>query len=1322
MKKLIQLSLFLVTGLIVPLAGYSQTGDYGNPTNQKIGVHSGNLVKTVFTNAGVIGQPSTGGPRGAWIYDNNGYIGDISLMIGVEARMNTSHPQFNPNNQIIKDLVASNGDSIYHSVIISDVQRPASGQEDDPLGGARFTFQPKPGYANPNQGSIALSNDANTWPTTWPDRGPEYNRKWNGYFGAFARADQESYFVMDDHVDAEFNRSPYFHVPNSATPDRKGMGLNVKVRGLQWAQFLAQDCIFWLYEITNSSTHDYNKAIFGLICGTYVGVTGTDDAPREYDDDASFFDVQNNLVYSWDFPNNNSRNPNWVGRKVGYVGYAFLESPGNPYDGIDNDRDAAETSPKFAPSDFDTTKVIQPGDILVTISRDSLFVASYNQKIPIFKRTQVTVPATPFSLTTLGMKVPVNIVPGITRLSEGHLVKKTVPRPGGSGTYVTEVVAENAFDGVDNDFDGLIDENYFVHYRQFKKDQNDNVLFDEIVPTSFIDYKTNGGLNDPMIDERRDDGIDNDGDWSSDFDDVGSDGTSGGDAPGENDGVPTPGEPNFDALDVSESDQIGLTSFEYFTPANIINLKDDEKLWTNLRPGYFSVPEGFINGKPTRGEDGDFTFGSGVFPLLAKQTERFSFALLYGSDLKDFYKNRKVVQTIYDANYQFPTAPDKPIVKAVAGDKKVTLHWGRESEATIDPVLRIKDFEGYRIYRSLDPNFEDIRTVTDASGEAVGYQPLAQFDIPKNGIAGYFLPTDEDFQSASGYSYYLGDDEVGLAHSYVDESVVNGETYFYAVVAYDRGVDTTGIYPSENTKAIRQLSSGEYITDINTAVVVPNHRVAGFDSESTFPITNLGRPTNSTVAVKVVDESRLADNATYRVTFDDKSTDGIDNDSDGKIDSDDPSELIPLTTSYTVKKETEESESIQYDGSGLIALTRTGQRLDTTTLVVKDPSGVIIARNAFRADPKTGRIIARTGVDFPFVTDKIYNFTYKAFPVYKSPYMANNPALEETNFRSNSDDVTFDGITLAFTNDWRRFRYDNQGKKLQIDSVRVSEQTGFSGDTTSLRATFYPDEVKTGSNFIYYTFLPNTYEFSFSDQNIGNSTAGRLVTTNVPSRATKFKLTNVITGQDAPFLYIPRAGNSSGALSRGDQIVLLELLQSKQGYNSPNNYYTLNDSLHLLVASFLVTGSYNTSITSSAMKLTITFSKPLYSANVFEFTTKAPVLESASVVKQEMMKIKVVPNPYVAMSSIENPLPPNVTSGRGERRIEFRHVPNDAKIYIFTTAGDLVRTLYADGSIFNGSVYWDLRTKENLDVAAGIYFYVVESKYGKKEGKIGVIK
>ena len=119
-----------------------------------------------------------------------------------------------------------------------------------------------------------------------------------------------------------------------------------------------------------------------------------------------------------------------------------------------------------------------------------------------------------------------------------------------------------------------------------------------------------------LIDERRDDGIDNDGDWDSSLHDVGADGLadSGDFDQGEANGIPDPGEPNFDSKDPDESDQIGLTSFDYFTPADEFPMDRDDELWEKLSPGEFDVQETINNGQPIDGEDGDFIFGSGYFP------------------------------------------------------------------------------------------------------------------------------------------------------------------------------------------------------------------------------------------------------------------------------------------------------------------------------------------------------------------------------------------------------------------------------------------------------------------------------------------------------------------------------------------------------------------------------------------------------------------------------------------------------------------------------------------------------------------------------------
>jgi len=97
-----------------------------------------------------------------------------------------------------------------------------------------------------------------------------------------------------------------------------------------------------------------------------------------------------------------------------------------------------------------------------------------------------------------------------------------------------------------------------------------------------------------------------------------------------------------------------------------------------------------------------------------------------------------------------------------------------------------------------------------------------------------------------------------------------------------------------------------------------------------------------------------------------------------------------------------------------------------------------------------------------------------------------------------------------------------------------------------------------------------------------------------------------------------------------------------------------------------------------------------------------------------------VPNPYVGSASFEPER--YAVSGRGERRIEFRALPQNCTIRIYTVRGELVQTLQHDGGA-GGYVAWDLRTKDNLDVAPGLYlFHVDADKLGHKIGKFAIIK
>ena len=61
--------------------------------------------------------------------------------------------------------------------------------------------------------------------------------------------------------------------------------------------------------------------------------------------------------------------------------------------------------------------------------------------------------------------------------------------------------------------------------------------------------------------------------------------------------------------------------------------------------------------------------------MIPGQTERFSVAILCGTDYEDLVRNKEYVAEAYNQNYNFAKAPYIPTVRAVTGDNKVTLFW-----------------------------------------------------------------------------------------------------------------------------------------------------------------------------------------------------------------------------------------------------------------------------------------------------------------------------------------------------------------------------------------------------------------------------------------------------------------------------------------------------------------------------------------------------------------------------------------------------------------------------------------------------------------------
>ncbi len=1029
-----------------------QQGIGGDRRFRKWGQMDGNMINTPFINYGMVGNwpanpdPSEW-PRGSGIT----YVEGATPIVIAEVVL---------SNVV---LLISNGDTTIGDKTIHIAEVGYREDIDTGPDGTPQGYEPRPGWDNPEGPSPAMSNDPNTWPPDWPNKrklsdDPGWPGSWNGFFGKNQfQADLECFFVMDDYQDKEF---PYFPVSEDSL--RGGLATLVSVRGLQWSQVLAEDVIFWLYRITNFADTDHTKVFFGMLFDYGVG------GPNDSGDDSAFYDTFIDLVYGFDY----DKTSNTGYTPTAYAGFAFLESPGEPNDGIDNDEDGWINERRDNP----------PG----------IFLNTY-----------------PYGYTDV----------------EGFI--KTYGREPGPHW--------------EGDEDGD-----WVTF----SDDNGNGVWDE-----------GESLNN----------------------DVGQDGARSGDAgytgpdEGEGDGIPTQGEPNFGITDIDESDQIGLTSVDIFT-THEIGTMDDEKIWDSM--ANFSFNTGLELSLTS------LIYGSGPIELPADETREFSIAMIFGADLDDIKRNKNTVQQIYNANYNFFKPPDKPTLTAVPGDGKVTLYWDRLAEESVDAFLNFKkDFEGYKIYRSTEPSFLEVKVITDAYGNTVFRKPLATFDLI-DGITG------PDPVTIAGASFDRGTDS-GLRHVFVDSTVQNGQTYFYAVTAYDQGapgVGTEGVPVSETTSIIKTDAFGNVtFTDINTAVVTPNAPVAGYQAAEIIDnVAPVGVQTGTgTVTVEIINHTLIKDK-TYQIVFKHSG--------------------VFETESYSVVD------------------------------ISSSPADTILESSVFGRD-EHGFLV---------------------------------------------EGELFDGL---------RIFVDNHDDVKLVDSL-----TGWTAGSNS----DFEEIVVLGVGALPY---PADYDIAFFNEVIGTDSSS-------PPNDVNFTVMNVTENRPAKFMLLP-GHNGDGFWSSNERITIRE---DFNGSEEKTWRVTLTDTIE--------TGGQ---APGAGDIIQIRTFKPFCTGDVFQFKTRSASVDSELLAVRAdslLNLIAVVPNPYVAVASWERKQTTSAGIGsRGERRIDFIHLPQKATIRIYTIRGDLVDMIEHESSIENSASSWDLRTREGLDVAFGIYVYHVDAgELGEKIGKFAIIK
>ncbi len=1127
---------------------------------------TGNEIRVLLTNWGSISTPNADNANADLVWPKGpsglGYAYEFGPLVTAEV----------PHAFI--------QDSLIH--IVDDGFISPSDGDFQPGTAVKWGWRPRVGFSDPKSNRMAhfsdldrnLDGKPDSWPKNW------YNETlgryvWPAFLGDDATTpDEEVFYVMDDYSNAEF---PYYPFPDDST--RRGLGLELQVRIFQFNNPLAEDLIFLVYTITNTSPKTLDKVYLGMFGDPHIG------GPNDYsDDNASFISAFNNnfpfdtrnMLYAYDEDGIGDG-----GKTPGYFGYRFLESPG-----ISND-------------------------------------------------------------------------------------------------------------GFDNDNDHLIDESPFNDAGQ--------EIFGPIGIYGEAKLHWSG---------------DEDGDWDAEFDDVGVDGIAGTGDFGEGDGKPSQlfyddvnnngildtgeatsgsrlegmrfygGEPNFGFLDIAESDQLGLTSFNAILFGGNNRPKNDPLMWRMLSTNN-QLPD---SPEPDIEQQADnvFIYGSGPFRLKPGESQRFSIALLLGSNLDDLLQNAETSQQVFESDYRFAKPPIKPRLTVVQGDKKATLYWNTEAEKSFDPFIARAnpddtqkgfDFEGYKIYRSRDYSFNDTKTITDSKGINFLSVPLkqkngvpAQFDI-KNEYSGL----SEIEYKGRGVRFDLGGN-TGLMHSFVDSNnVVNGITYFYAITSYDHGDLNANIPPSESQRTInRDALTRVFSFDVNTAMTIPGPPAAGYagpginESDLNLAQRVTGNATGS-VLLKVLSPSNVQDNKQYDVVFEEV-----------QIDSQ------TVATGYSVIDQ--QQRSLSFVSRDTVFVNLPAKNLVESSIIVTNTAGGAVDPANYEIDYREGRIRS-TGHD-ALPAGEEFSISYKFEPVAHS--------LSD-NDEDNND--VFDGMRIYVQNEETGLDLNRSGFKIkQTDTNFRVVQLGMANVG---RPKPYPADFEI--RFVDYD--------TTSDGKLVNAPDSSVIT----EVASPFQIIDLETGEPVDFFVNesePKLRNKRWDYP--ESIVLIRPGAAR-----------VTETMYMVV---FAPPSDTIKTADGTKDSLITFDDPVYPGNGdvflffshkpfapgdrYTFTTFAAHFEPEQA-KDALRDIYVVPNPYIAYSAAEIAAPR--TGERDDRRLEFRNLPQKCTIRIYTITGELVYTIEKDDE--TDYAVWNLLTSEAQETAYGVYIYHVDAPgIGAKIGRFALIK
>jgi hypothetical protein len=730
----------------------------------------------------------------------------------------------------------------------------------------------------------------------------------------------------------------------------------------------------------------------------------------------------------------------------------------------------------------------------------------------------------------------------------------------------------------------------------------------------------------------------------------------------------------------------------------------------------------------------------------------------------------------YKAFYLGPEAAPAPNISAVdviggqnvAGENEdgaqVTLFWDDSTERWRDPFLENVDVSADlelnpwlddSIAARIDNNIEAIHIFRSCDG-GNSYSRDADCD-------GDPVTDATSLWSGFGWSPYISfdaADDGSLPNTFSDDAVTSGITYTYSIVAETRGAEynvvrgTPGNYQAETVQYAPSILSGLSASGTNPfvrVVYVPVNLASGAAPATLDETARIG---NSTVPVEYLVIGTSPTSGDYQSVFaDSMEVETVETlDEAGKVVA--TNSTVTGWVLRTVTNDLGEDESVpiktynwqRSGGVTVSGLTSTrseepGARTTTWTgnfgMVVASGATPFLATVTLTGEAATpGSFFGRP--DFPFFTVSVN--------------AADGGSFDAEEFVGPAGDTIAQQVAPTVV--WRR-------------GGGLSEHVG-GEDYGTLNLTWSDDAFGPASPFQIGPALISTYESSMAarvtasqsstsaealeavkeaDPNV-DLEAGDLVAYDLPftvanaaygGRSVEVLVTShqesILLGQSNDSI---RVDVPAGMWVPGDQTFLVELATVEQIDENGNTILGPNGNPlteQKAVATFrMVLGCQtprNSCDPTIGGQLQSGYIPAIAGVNQFvqyfvplEGGDQVDVRLTRAITAQEgqsqglggLDDVHVTPNPYLFASAYERE--------QASRAIKFTSLPPEGRVRIFDIAGRFIQELSWDESnLAGGDLNWDLRTRENLEVAAGLYIFVVETPDGeRKSGKFVIIR